>query len=333
MLHTLVLGLGRAGSGLHLRVLAKARATAPDLFHPEPVIGCDPVADTRHDLHDVITAASLDVATKLVNPQRTVVHVCTPPTTRVAVLTQLAQHGFRRAIVEKPLATGVGELREIDALRQRYGLDLVVVSHWMAAELTERIEQLVRHGELGELRSIRFTQDKPRFTRSAATHGHPTAFDVELPHSLGVVLQLAGPAEVQRAAWTDMRCPDAVLPRMGSAHLTLHHAGGVTSEISSDLTSPVQQRRIVLEFTGGQVTGHYPISDQDDHAQLVVDGQRHIFRDDALTRFVLRAYRHFRTPSAGGHPTLQVHRDVVRLLAEAKQRCALAAERSSSHAR
>ncbi|MEU5849138.1 Gfo/Idh/MocA family protein [Saccharopolyspora shandongensis] len=333
MLHPLVLGLGRAGSGLHLRVLAKARAIAPELFHPEPVIGCDPAPDARHDLSGVITTDSLASATELLDPQRTVVHVCTPPTTRVAVLTQLAQRGFRRAIVEKPLATGIDELREIDALRQRYGLDLVVVSHWTAAELTERIDALVRRGELGELRSIRFAQDKPRFTRSIATHGHPTAFDVELPHSLSVVLQLAGPAEVQRAAWTDMHCPDTVLPGMGSAHLVLHHSGGVTSEISSDLTSPVQQRRIALEFTGGQVTGHYPISDQDDHAQLVIDGQRHIFRDDALTRFVLLAYRHFHTPAAGGHYTLQVHRDVVRLLADAKQRCARAAERSSSDAR
>lgn len=333
MLHALVLGLGRAGAGLHLRVLAKARATAPELFHPGPVIGCDPAPDAHHDLPGTITTDSLAAAAELLDPQRTVVHVCTPPTTRATLLTRLAQHGFRRAIVEKPLATGIDELREIDDLRHRHGLDLVVVSHWMAAELTERITALVRGGELGVLRSIRFTQDKPRFTRSAATHGHPTAFDVELPHSLGVVLQLAGPAEVERAEWTDMRGSATVLPAMGSAHLVLRHAGGVTSELSSDLTSPVQQRRIALELTGGRITGHYPISDQDDHAQLLVDGQRHVFRDDALTRFMLRAYHHFQNPSPGAHPTLEVHRDVVRLLAEAKRCGARAAERSSSHAR
>ncbi|MDA3642411.1 Gfo/Idh/MocA family oxidoreductase [Saccharopolyspora indica] len=333
MLHALVLGLGRAGAGLHLRVLTKARATAPELFHPGPVIGCDPAPGARQDLPGAITTDSLAAAAELLDPQRTVVHVCTPPTSRAAVLTRLAQHGFRRAIVEKPLATGTDDLREIDDLRRRHGLDLVVVSHWMAAELTERITALVRGGALGDLRSIRFTQDKPRFTRSAATHGHPTAFDVELPHSLGVVLQLAGPAEVERAACTDMHGPDAVLPAMGSAHLVLRHAGGVTSELSSDLTAPVQQRRIALELTGGEVTGHYPISDQDDHAQLLVDGQRQVFRDDALTRFVLRAYHHFQDPSPIEHPTLQVHREVVRLLAEAKQSCAAAAERSSSHAR
>lgn len=32
MLHSLVIGLGRARAGLHLPVLRKARATAPDLF-------------------------------------------------------------------------------------------------------------------------------------------------------------------------------------------------------------------------------------------------------------------------------------------------------------
>jgi hypothetical protein len=143
---------------------------------------------------------------------------------------------------------------------------------------------------------------------------------VEIPHSLGVVLRLAGAAELIDAKWTDMRCSDVVVPRAGSARLTLRHDSGVHTDIASDLTSPVQERRITLEFTRGSATGHYPISDQDDHAQLVIAGQRQVFRDDALTRFVVRAYLHFQD-GPGDHGTFELHSKIVRLLATAKQHC------------
>ena len=41
MLHSLVVGLGRAGAGLHLRVLAQARRLDRDPFHPGAIVGID----------------------------------------------------------------------------------------------------------------------------------------------------------------------------------------------------------------------------------------------------------------------------------------------------
>lgn len=320
MFRSLVVGLGRAGSRLHLRVLAKARATRKDLFHPGPVLAYDPAAHARAVPEGVSTVESLQSAAKLVDPDHTVAHVCTPPN-RAAVLAELAENGFRRLIVEKPLATGVQDLRVISHIRRRHGLDIAVVSHWLDAELTHRIGALVRGGELGPLRAISFALHKPRFTRTATTDGHPTAFDVEVPHSLGVALRLAGSARVTEAEWTDMRFGNHLHPRMGGARMVLRHDTGVISEITSDLTAPVRQRRIELEFARGSIIGHYPLSEDDDHAHLVVAGQRQVFQDDALTRFMLRSYDRFRgTESTRG--TYDLHCAIVGLLDAAKALCA-----------
>ena len=321
LLHTLVVGLGRAGAGLHLRVLAKMRAKADGLLSTGPVVACDPEpaempSDPRVQLVDTPAAAA-----ELVPPAETVVHVCTPPVGRVGLLTELADLGFRRLIVEKPLAADAQEHARIERLRDERGMRIAVVAHWLDSPLTERLRALIASGSLGRLRSLSFAQHKPRFGRSLTTAGHPTAFDVEVPHSLGVALDLAGPGELAAAESADMAVGHARLPRMGAATVVLHHRGGVTTEIRSDLTAPVRQRRVALEFTGGRATGHYPVSEQDDHAQLSTgDGRAEVFRDDALTAFVARTYRRFR--ESGGDDRFALHGDVVRLIAEAKSRSA-----------
>jgi predicted dehydrogenase len=330
MLQPFVVGLGRAGAGLHLPVLAKARSTASELFRPGPVVGYDPDPDKRRAVPGVTTVDSAHAAAALLDPDGTVVHLCTPPQHRAKALAELAELGFRRFIIEKPLATGVDELGEISALRGRHDLDPAVVTHWLDSELTRRLESLIRQQRLGELRSIAVVQHKPRFTRSTGADGHPTAFDVEIPHSLGVVLHLAGPAAVRHAKWTDMHCPDAVLPRMGSARLLLQHQNGVVTEIFSDLTAPVKQRQITLEFDRGQAIGHYPISESDDHAHLLIRGEspsREVFRDDALTSFMVRTYRHFQSAGCDDHGTFDLHCQVVELITAAKRHC-LAAEQA-----
>ncbi|QUH04207.1 Gfo/Idh/MocA family oxidoreductase [Saccharopolyspora erythraea] len=328
MLQPFVVGLGRAGAGLHLPVLAKARAAASELFHPRPVVACDPDPERRRAASGVTTVDSTRAAAELLDPDSTVVHLCTPPQNRAELLAGLAELGFQRFIVEKPLATDVRELDEISALRSRHGLDPAVVTHWLDSELTRRLKSLIRQQRLGELRSIAVDQHKPRFTRSTSADGHPTAFDVEVPHSLAVVLHLAGSAAVRHATWTDMHAPSCLLPRMGSARMALQHHNGVVTEIFSDLTAPMKQRQITLEFDRGQAIGQYPISESDDHAQLLIRGEstsREVFRDDALTNFVVSAYRHFQSATRSDHGTFDLHYDVVGLLAAAKRLC-LAAE-------
>jgi predicted dehydrogenase len=319
-MRSLVIGLGRAGAGLHLPVLLRLRATSGP-FTPAPVVGVDPAGVPGAP--GLRAARSIGHAAHLLEPDRTVVHVCTPPTTRTAVLTELAAHGFRNVLVEKPLATGAAELAAVLRLRDR--LRMLVIAPWLASRLTGRLVRLTEDGTLGELRTVSVVQHKPRFHRSTSTAGHPTAFDVELPHALGVVLRLAGAAEVLTASCTDLVLDDLRRPWLGHARLRLRHADGTLSRFTSDLTSPVRTRRITLRFAYGTVTGHYPIGADDDTAQLTVttrDERRHTaFRDDALGAFLLDAYRRFARPGDPGADDLDLAADVVRLLTTAKERC------------
>ncbi len=343
MLQTFVIGLGRAGAGLHVSVLSRLweRSSARHLFAEEPLAVCDPRFTSSADLDDVfrrwevrgrdgqgsVLIDSVAQAVRLLDPERTVVHVCTPPSVRLEIIEQLARDGFRKFLVEKPLALDERTLADIERLRRRWRLHLVVVAQWLVSALTLRLQELARGAALGELRSLSFLQRKPRFSRSLATHNHPTAFDVELPHSVGVALRLAGAARLEGAACTDMVVGDTIIPRLGGARLRLQHDCGVRTEIISDLTSPVRQRRVVLQFDRGLAIGHYPGSQDDDHAQLRItpDGDSpsgaqsgSVFPDDALTTFLLRAYQRF-SASEVDEDDFALNAAGVRLLCAAKR--------------
>lgn len=308
MLNTFIVGGGRAGLGLHWPVLRKLRALPDEngLWSPDPPLVWD-VQDIREQAlaEGLVPADSLAHAAELADPATTVVHLCTPPADRFATLQELADLGYTRIVVEKPMADDIAGLEAIDMLARVRGLRLRVVSPWLASALTRELAELTRYGTLGELRSLSFTQFKPRWTRTLRSNNHTTAFDVELPHSLGVALRLAGDARITDAALTDMRIGDTVIPDMGGARLTLQHHNGVTTEIASDLTSPIRERRVGLRFDTGHVVGHYPISDVDHHASLTVHDDAgggaatpRLLFDDALTSYVDHAYREYRAADA-----------------------------------
>ncbi|MDT0301417.1 Gfo/Idh/MocA family oxidoreductase [Streptomonospora wellingtoniae] len=346
MLQTLVVGLGRAGRGLHLPALARAGSLAGrrPVFAPRPVLCFDPLGRPDPPPPGTRPVASLRAAAEAAEPANTVVHLCTPPGVRIRLLEELARLGFRRVLIEKPLAADEPELEAVVALRRRFDMHLVVVAQWLTSALTHRLRAAVREGrlhglsphgdgppipppELGALRSVSVVQRKPRFVRSLTSRSHPTVFDVELPHSVGVALDLAGGARVESASWSDMALGNVEIPRLGQAGLVLRHDSGARTEIFSDLTAPTRERRITLEFERGTLVGHYPCSEDDDTSQLrasTEDGSlRLVFHDDALSDFVLNAYEHFaglRRPPVGDAFGLQV--SAVRLLSAAKAMCA-----------
>ncbi|WP_370942344.1 Gfo/Idh/MocA family oxidoreductase [Amycolatopsis sp. cg5] len=325
IVQTFVVGLGRAGAGLHIPVLARARSAARPLFDTLPIVACDP-RRTVQDSAEVTVTSTFEQAERLLVPAKTVVHVCTPPAVRVTVLAELAELGFRRFIVEKPLAVDTDELARVIRLRRKFGLHLEIVEPWLTSTLTKRLTKLVRGSALGELKSISIVQNKPRFRRSLLAPGHPSAFDVELPHGVGVALRLAGNARVTHSAGQDLVMGELVVPRMGGAQIGLRHNSGVRTLIESDLTSPVRERRITCEFSQGSAVGHYAVSDDDDHAQFTViqDGQatRTVLRDDSLTAWMIRAYRNFHAGADQLSAGLDFAAEVVRILAVAKNICA-----------
>lgn len=321
VLRTFVIGLGRAGAGLHIPILTRIRERSG------PILACDPAFSAAGLPPDVVAVRSIERAARSLDPADTVTHLCTPPGSRPALLDELTAAGFRRFVLEKPIATNDRDLRRIVRLRAKYDLRFVVVAPWLAAALTGKLTRIVCDGTLGALRAITVHQHKARFHRSLTTSGHPTAFDVEIPHAIPVVLRLAGPADLIDANWRTLSCEERDIPRLGGACLTLAHHGGVRSELASNLTSPTRERRIRLEFDDGTVTADYPVGEDDDHAQLTVTtggrSERSAFRDDALTAFFVGAYHRLGTPADDAeHLDFALHCETVRLLSEAKSRCA-----------
>ncbi|MFE5564847.1 Gfo/Idh/MocA family oxidoreductase [Amycolatopsis japonica] len=319
-MRSLVVGLGRAGAGLHLPVLAKLRSRIPGLFGDEPIVACD----ARQGVAarpGLVVAPTIGEAASRLDPTRTVAHVCTPPTERFPILSELAELGFRKLIVEKPLAADIDDLARIIRLRRKHNLHVEVVEPWLTSTLTRRLVEVIRGGRFGAPRTIEVVQRKPRFHRSLMTSGHPTAFDVELPHGVALALRLAGAARVTQASGTDLEVNGDVGARMGSATVDLRHNTGIRTKIRSDLTSPVRERRVTVEFEKGSAIGHFAVSGDDHHSQLTLrsDGRSDhvVLRDDAMTEWMYQAYHRFQV---GGDHTLgfTFAADVVQVLSVAK---------------
>jgi predicted dehydrogenase len=295
-----IVGYGHAGRDLHHRCLRElaGRGAAP----AGRVLAVDP---TRPDGLDAGTrwlptlAAALDALPSL---DAAVFHVTTPVGEHLEVITTLLAAGASRIIVEKPLAHTAAEAKRIVADAVTFGARVVPVSVWPVSAVTERVVRLITSGRIGTPLALHMEQSKPRFRRSmadiAATCGHRSAFEVELPHQvllalyLGDVLRL-GPVEpvVESSGWP-MRLPDGELPTMGGARVRLRHAGGLLSTLVTDLTSPIRLRRLRITGTDGAIVADYPISAEDDHGQIWVSGERdrEVVADAPLSTFIARAY-------------------------------------------
>jgi predicted dehydrogenase len=322
MLRTLIIGLGRAGADLHLPVMRRLRSGPGPWRSSVPVVGYDPAVSPDALPPGIRLVDSLAEARSLLDPTTTVVHLCTPPEVRLEVLRELAELGFDLILMEKPITADPAQLMEILRLRTRHRLRVQVVAPWLASSLTQRIHEWVRGGRLGALRSIAIVQRKPRMQKTVSSVGHASVFDVEMPHSVGAALRLAGDAMVEGAATTDMRIGTQVFPTMATGRLRLRHQDGVETSIFSDLTAPLRERRITVDFDHGRLVGHYPVASDDHyaHLRLLRFGGGHsaeVLKDDGLGVFLSEAYEKYAS-GADLWPDLDLNIQVVRLLGDAK---------------
>jgi predicted dehydrogenase len=304
-----IVGYGRAGRDLHhasLRHLAG---------HPE-VIAVDPrpTAVSR----EVTWLPTLDAALDRVDLDRAVFHVTTPVADHLAVVELLATAGARHVVLEKPIAATAAQARTIAAVAGR--TTVLPVGVWLSSAVTRRIEAALADGVIGELRSLRMEQMKPRFTRSAGAHDAAVATEVELPHQLLLALHLGGgPGELADTITWGMPLPGGgVLPGAGGVDVTLRQPNRVTTRLMSDLTCPVRLRRLRVTGTRGTLVAHFPISSDDHTGQVILPGRdRELVRDLPLTQFLAAAYGHFagrREPPPGD---LALHVRVAELVEEA----------------
>ena len=322
MFSTLIVGFGHAGRDLHLPCLAKARAAEAGLFAGSVgVVDPAPVPSPVPRFADLAEVSGFP-------PERTVVHVCTPPGDHAETLCRLADRGFRRVVMEKPVSHSASELPRIRRTCATNCVDLLVVANWLHSALTSRVRSLLGSAEFGPAREARFEQHKPRFARTLANRSHATAFDVEMPHQVALALDLFGfPAAVTAAEATPMRVTGEQVPFMGSARIELLHTGGVRSTLVSDLTTFHRVRRLEIRCGGARLLGHYPIDAGEGFAGLSICGPDgtswgdEVFPDDPLTACFLDFYRHFGGRGPRPASELTFNAEVVSVLDEAKRLC------------
>ena len=333
---TLVVGFGHSGH-FHLDALRKLERehTAEEFAH-EPVGVVDPYLD-RLDVHGddgpLTFFRTLEAARGEFAPDLTVVHVCTPPATHAEVLRAAVEAGYRKFVVEKPMANTLRDVESIRRLEEAHDdVQILVVANWLVSRLTDAVGRHLAETEPGvQVTDVALRQAKPRFSRSLANYSHKSVFDVELPHLVALACRLFGTdLRLVTAHCTDMVVNDVRLPSMGTGHIGLATRDGTRIRLYSDLASPLRERSIRVAWSDGRsLWGHYPCSSLDHHSQLMLVDEserlvdRAIFYDDTFRAFMTSAYAYLH--GAGPKPVsdVELNAAVCTLLVAAKAACGL----------
>jgi predicted dehydrogenase len=95
-----------------------------------------------------------DSAEMLASEKPDLVHITTPPTARVDVMTLVSDAGVPACTVEKPLATGAADWRELVALEAASRTRFAVCHQFRYHEDLTRCREALEGGDLGEVRFI-----------------------------------------------------------------------------------------------------------------------------------------------------------------------------------
>jgi predicted dehydrogenase len=347
-LDAVVVGLGRAGLGLHVPVLEKIRRDRAAASPFGDVVGLvDTVeAGTRRALHrleydygydprTISCAASLAELTG-VDPDHAIVHICTPADDHASALRAATEAGFRRVIVEKPCAANTAEVDDMRRIADRTGASIAVINPYLYSRSVAACKDRIQ--ELGRLpHYLEFEMSKPRITPTLAGRSKPeSVMDVELPHQIATALYLTGAsryrvlrAEVRHMHYREVDSePCRVVPNMGIGVIVLELDECIAVLVSS-LDALTRTRVLKLRFANtDHIEAFLPVTG-DDHTSVIVeysghntDGSTEQSRvaklpDDMLARCLLDMYSRFAT----GSPQLSdlaFNRKVVDVMDKAK---------------
>lgn len=347
-LDAVVVGLGRAGMGLHVPVLEKIRHDSAAASPFGAVVGLvDAVeAGARRALHRLEYDYGYDprgvrCATSLadltgVDPENTVVHICTPAHDHVSALRAATEAGFRRIIVEKPCAANTADVDEMRRIADRTGAGIAVINPYLYSRSVASCKDKIR--QVGQQpHYLEFEMSKPRITPTLAGRSRPeSVMDVELPHQIAAALHLteASRYRVLRAEVRHMHYREEesevcqVVRNMGVGILVLELDQCIAVLISS-LDALTRTRVLKLRFPNtDHIEAFLPVTG-DDHTSVVMEYSGHNtdgsieqtrvakLPDDMLARCLFDMYSRFAT----GSPQLSdlaFNRKVVDVMDRAK---------------
>jgi predicted dehydrogenase len=301
---SVLVGFGHAARSFHLPFL---RRLDRPVHVVDPHLGADAVDAHRGPRYARTVAELTDL-----DPAAAVVHVCSPPDTHADVVFTAAELGFRRFIVEKPLATRRADAARLVELDRAGAVDVLVVANWLSSALTRRIRAELA-AAAAPVEDVVLSQVKPRVQRTlSSAPGHESAFDVEAPHLVTLALALFDdPGRLREVSCTDLVVGDQVRPDMGSVRMVFRAPGGYDITLHSDLTAPYRERSTRIRWSDGRtLAGFHPCDSNDLYAQLHItqpDGRvsQELIYDDTVRTFLTAAYTYF--AGAGPKPASDVH--------------------------
>jgi predicted dehydrogenase len=347
-LNAVVVGLGRAGMGLHIPVLEKIRLHSAAASPFGGVVGLVDTVETgtRRALHRLeydfgYDARGISCATSLaelkgVDPDNTVVHICTPADDHASTLRAATDAGFRRIIVEKPCASNAADVDEMQRIADRTGATVGVINPYLYSRTVASCKDKIR--QMGQQpHYLEFEMSKPRITPTLAGRSRPeSVMDVELPHQIATALHLTEAsryrllrAEVRHMHYreTDTE-PCQVVRNMGVGILVLELDSCIAVLISS-LDALTRTRVLKLRFPNSEhIEAYLPVTG-DDHTSVVMeysgrnsDGTTEQTRvaklpDDMLARCLYDTYARFVTDTPQ-LSDLAFNRKVIDMMDKAK---------------
>jgi predicted dehydrogenase len=327
-LGAVIVGLGRAGLGLHMPVLEKIRRDGGEASPFGSIVGLvDPVEggirraqhrleyDYGYDPRGLRSASSLAGLTG-VDPESTIVHICTPADDHARTLREATDAGFRRIIVEKPCAANTADVDEMQRIADRTGARIAVINPYLysrsVASCKDKIRQLGRQPHY-----LEFEMSKPRTAPTLAGRSKPeSVMDVELPHQIATALHLteASRYRVLRAEVRHMHYRETdtdvcqVVRNMGVGIIVLE-LDECIAVLVSYLDALTRTRELKLRFSNEEhIEAFLPVTG-DDHTSVVIeysgrnsDGSTEQTRvaklpDDMLARCLFDMYSRFATDS------------------------------------
>lgn len=324
-LDSLLVGFGQAARSFHLPGIRKL-VTAGLASGRIAVV--DPAARQRK------IAAPLTTYSHLPEPSNsgTVVHVCTPPETHADVVKEAFSLGYRRFIVEKPMATSLLDADAMVKLAEHGGADLLVMTNWSVSVLAAKFRELLDAQGPHALKHLKLAQYKPRFERTMQNDAHRSAFEVEMPHLLALCLLLLDePLALVDAGAADLVMNGVRYDGMANAWILLEASGRIPVALTTDLAAPRRERSASAEMAdGSRIVGYLPCDSSDRYSQLFTwdaNGQctqRQIFKDDTVSRFFHSAYGYF--GGFGPRPTSDAHfgRRITAIISAATDRASAA---------
>jgi len=331
-LDSLVVGRGHAARDHHEPCIRKMRAVDAEIASGRiGIVERNLLVESPHWLPRFAKFSDVDF-----EPANTVVHVTTGPADRVEVVSDAASYGFKNFILEKPLATCKADLDKLCAIVKDAELKVVVNFPWLGVPLTRRLKAIIDSNVHGKLTQAGMFQTKSRGGLNEAS-GHDTAFEIETPHQLSLLLHLAGePAILRDAHCKPMVSDVGAISFMGGASMLLSQSSAITN-LRSDLDCPIRERRIELYFEDGwRCTGWYPATGESGRQylrQFSSSGRlvgEETFSDDPLTSLFRQSYRYFLGLSSQPISTFELAVRTANLISQAKRACGIELEEHMS---